>query len=294
MHRWIVSACFVLGVARFVAADTGYDLKREIAWARLRWPGDLDGVRFGVRTEKLLAWVPPGASIDAWAYSPMHSCDLVKLHRISEGPAAIHGHDLLVGESIVYTGVDHGREVRAWKSFSFGVLFSEAGEALSREERNADGTWVPMGQTGTIGLEDATYGVLSYVDANVARFGGTHLVLYAECDGPVAWLKCTGGGERPCVGCKKVLVSPEEADAHYDGLGFMWGRRKPTCNEACPNRPPNPAIARLDELQSHVTIWRPSREPLAETPSLHRTLADCMRTHYPNGPPPRTMTRVKP
>jgi hypothetical protein len=273
-----------------VAADTGYDLKREIAWARLRWPGDLDGVRFGVRTEKLMAWVPPGASIDAWAYSPSHDCDRVKLHRISGAPAAIYGHDLLVGESIVYTGVDHGREVRAWKSFSFGELFSEAGEALSGEVQDANGTWHPNGQTGTIGRPDATYGVLSYVDANVARFGATRLALHAECTGPVEWLKCASGGERPCVGCKKIAVVAVETDAYYSGMGFQWGRRRPTCNEACPSRSPNPAVARLDELQSHVTVWQPSEEPLAETPSLYRTLADCMRTHYPNGPPPRTKT----
>jgi len=141
MHRWILSACFVLGVARFVAADTRYDLEREIAWARHRWPADLDGVRFGARTEKLLAWVSPGASIDAWAYSPMHDCDLVKLHRISEAPAAIYGHDLLVGESVVYTGVDHGREVRAWKSFSFGERFSEAGEGVCTLFDGIEGTF---------------------------------------------------------------------------------------------------------------------------------------------------------
>jgi hypothetical protein len=58
------------------------------------------------------------------------------------------------------------REVRAWRSFSFGELFSEAGEALTGEVRDACGKWQPEGQTGTIGREDATYGVLSYVDAH--------------------------------------------------------------------------------------------------------------------------------
>jgi len=37
------------------------------------------------------------------------------------------------------------------------------------------------------------------------------------------------------------------------------------------------------QLQSHVTVWQPSGESLADTPSLHRTRADCIRTHYPNG-----------
>src|SRR6185436_19107936 len=121
------------------------------------------------------------------------------------------------------------------------------------------------GQTGTIGRENATYGALSYVDATVARFGGTPLVLYAECARP--------------NDCKKISVTPVEANAFYDSLG---------------RQPSNPAVARIDELQSHTTIWQPSGEPLDETPSLHRTLAHCMRTHYPKGAPPGTSVRTKP
>ena len=110
--------------------------------------------------------------------------------------------------------------------------------------RDADGTWQPAGQTGTIGREDDTYGALSYVDATVARFGGTPLALYAECAGP--------------VGCKKIAMTTIETNVHYEGLGSDRAHREP----------PNAIVARIDELQSHVTIWQPSGEPLAETPSL--------------------------
>lgn len=247
-----LSACLVVGVARAVAADPGYDVKREIAWARHTWASDLQGVRFGTPTKKLLAWVPAGGSIEAWAFSPSHECDRIELRR--EG-------DELVGESIVYKGVSQGRESRAWKAFAFGDVFAEGGESLRGEVRDADGTWQPAGQTGTIGREDDTYGALSYVDATVARFGGTPLALYAECAGP--------------VGCKKIAMTTIETNVHYEGLGSDRAHREP----------PNAIVARIDELQSHVTIWQPSGEPLAETPSLHRTLAHCMRTHYPKGAP---------
>jgi len=257
----ILSTCLVLGVARLVAAEPGYDVKREIAWARRTWASDLKGVRFGTPTEKLLAWVPAGGSIEAWAFSPSHNCDRVELQR-SSGE--------LVGESIVDKGVRQGREFRAWKVFSFGDLFSEGAEALRLEVRDADGTWQPDGQTGTIGRENATYGALSYVDATVARFGGTPLALYAECARP--------------NDCKKISVTPVEANAFYESPGLDRGYR----------RRPNPAVARLDELQSHTTIWQPSGDPLDETPSLHRTLGHCLRTHYPKGAPRSAGVRTKP
>jgi len=237
----IVSACFVLDVARFVAADTGYNLQREIAWARRTWPSDLEGVRFGTPAKKLLAWVPAGGSVEVWAFSPSHSCDHLELRRIS---------DELVGESIVDRGNRYGREFRAWKVFAFGDLFAEGGESLRGEERDPDGTWHTTGYTGTIGRENKTYGVLTYVDTNVARFGGTNLALYAQCEGS---------------GCKKISVMAMEADAYNTD----------------PRSPDNPAVTRLDALQSHVTVWQPSGDSRADTPSLHRTLAGCMRTHYP-------------
>lgn len=241
----------MLGIAHSVAADTGYDLQREIAWARRTWASDLEGVRFGTPTKKLLAWVPTGGSVEVWAFSPSHDCDHLELRLISGE---------LVGESIVDSGNSQGREFRAWKVFAFGDLFAEGAESLRVEERDADGTWHPAGYTGTIGRENATYGVLTYVDANVARFGGTHMALYAECVRP---------------GCKKVSVMAVEADAYYDGA----------------RNTPNPAVTRLDALQSHVTVWQPSGDSRADTPSLHRTLAGCMRTHYPNGPPRRASNR---
>jgi len=262
VRRLILSACFVLGLARFVAADTGYDLAREIAWARRTWARDLEGVRFGTPRKKLLAWVPAGGSIEVWAFSPWHECARIELRRISGEPAAAYGDQFLVGESIVDSGNSHGQDYRAWKAFAFGDLFSEGGESLRGEERGADGMWHAAGYTGTIGLEDKTYGVLTYVDTNVARFGGTQLALYAECAGP---------------GCKKISVLAMEADAYNTD----------------PRSPDNPAVERLDALQSHVTVWEPSGESRADTPSLHRTLAGCMRTHYPKADGERLRTSPK-
>ena len=40
-----------------------------------------------------------------------------------------------------------------------------------------------------------------------ARFGGTDLTLHPLCVGPSRWLKCLGGGERPCVGCTEIDIA---------------------------------------------------------------------------------------
>jgi hypothetical protein len=277
-----------VGLARPARPEPRHGLKREIAWARSQWPSDLKGVRFKSPTEELLGWVPAESSIDVWAYSPEHDCARVELRRIARAAARDRGADpLFMGKAYFEEGTKNGRAYRICRLFSFGFLFSRADEPLFLEERDAQGAWQPAGETGTIGTENPTYGALSYVDAEVARFGGAPLVLHGECSGPVKWMTCDGGGEHPCVGCKKIELVVVEANDSYSGMGFNWGNRHPTCNEACPRNPPNPAVARLDELQLRAQIWQPSREPAAETPSLHRTLAGCMRTHYPGQPLPR-------
>ena len=76
-----------------------------------------------------------------------------------------------------------------------------------------------------------------------------------------------------------------EAGAYYSDGGLFSPDRPATCHERCPPES-NPALTRLNTLKSRIEIWQPSGESRAETPSLHRTLASCMRTHHPNAAAP--------
>jgi hypothetical protein len=285
MWRSILTVCFVLGLTRSAHPDAGYDLKREIAWARATWPRALEKLRFESPIATLVAWVPPGGSIKVWAYSPAHDCAPVELRRVSNPGPRTAGGEPLEGMEVLEQEPRNGTDYRLYRVFWIGVLFTGNGDQLAWEERDAQGAWQLKGSSGT-SSESEPYGALSHVDATVARFGGTPMALYGRCAGPVRWLKCSSGGERPCVGCKQTEIDVVEASDHYSDGGLFSPNRPATCHERCPPES-NPAFARLDALQSRIRIWQPSGEPRAETPSLHRTLASCMRTHHPNTPAPR-------
>jgi hypothetical protein len=283
MRRSILTVCLVLGITGPARPDAGYDLKREIAWARATWPRDLAQLRFESPIAKLVAWVPPGDSINVWAYSPAHKCAAIELRRVANpGPHRAAGEPL-EGKQILEQKVRKGTDYRLYQVFWIGALFTGNGDQLMWEERNAQGDWELTGSSGT-SSESEPFGALSYVDSTVARFGGTPVVLHGRCVGPIRWLKCNGGGERPCVGCKQTEIDVETSDNYSEG-GLFSPDRPATCHERFPPDS-NPALARLDTLQSRLRIWQPSGSPGAETPSLHRTLASCMRTHHPNAAAP--------
>src|ERR1700679_2101984 len=47
------------GATATIEAKTVFELPREVAWARSKWPRDLKGVQFQAPVDKLLDWVPP-------------------------------------------------------------------------------------------------------------------------------------------------------------------------------------------------------------------------------------------
>lgn len=259
-----------------VGSDVGSDLGHEIAWARATWPRDLKNLRFGSPTEQLVAWVPPDAAIQVWAFSPTHDCRPIELRRRADPRKS---GEPLVGKEILETKLKNGTESRLYRIFWIGTQFTGDGDQLGWEERDAQGTWRATGSSGT-SSDSEPFGVLSHVDATVARFGGVPLALHGRCVGPIRWLPCRDGGERPCVGCKQTEVDVVEASASYSEGGLFSPDRPATCHERCPSDP-NPALDRLQMLQSRVQVWQSSRATRAETPSLHRTLSDCMRTHHP-------------
>jgi hypothetical protein len=287
MNRLVLAAFLLGGAPAPSEAKPGSDPKREIAWARAKWTRDLKGLQFDAPVDKLLNWLLPGTSTSVWAFSPMHRCarlDLIRAGRTQT--TAGDDEDELEGKEILEQRVVQGREVRTYRLFSFGFLFSGNGDELGSEERDRGGTWHPAGSGGT-GSRSVPFGALSYVDAEVARFGGTAVVLHPECVGPVRWLKCTGGGERPCVGCEQTDVLVIDAnDYEYFSEGGLFSPDRPvTCTERCPANPVNPALARLSDLQEHAHVWRQSGKSPAEAPSLHRSFEGCMRAHFPAGIP---------
>jgi hypothetical protein len=292
MRRSILTVCLVLGITRPARPDAGYDLKREIAWARATWPRDLKTLRFESPTAKLVAWVPPGASIQVWAYSPAHDCAPVELRRVSDPGPRTAGGEPLEGKEIFEQSLRNGAPTRFYQVFWIGDQFTSNGDQLAWEQRDAQGAWQPTGSSGT-SSDSEPFGALSHVDATVARFGGTPMALYGRCVGPIRWLACRSGGERPCIGCEKTEIDVVEARDHYSDGGLFSPDRPATCHERCPPES-NPALARLDVLQSRIQVWQPSGESRAETPSLHRTLASCMRTHHPKTAPPRARSPMKP
>lgn len=281
IRRPIPMALLLVAAAAAEGSAGGYNLEREIAWARSRWPDDLQGVRFRAATAKLVNWVPPRGAIEVWAFSPAHACTPIELRRPADSTrVSPSGAAWLVGKEIVGHDFRQGREIRAYREFTIGFVFSSGDDEIRTEAQDASGKWQLAESSGT-GAESASYGALSDVDAEVARFGGEPLALHPMCAGPIEWLKCPSGGERPCDRCRRIALIPAGVADYFSDGGLLSRDRLTTCQEPCPTRPENPALARLRQLEERANIWRPQRQSDAAIPSLHRTLAGCMEAHFP-------------
>ena len=235
VHRVALLIACLLAAANHEGRSGGYDVKREVAWARSVWPADLEHVQFQSPTTKLLDWAPPGGSVKVWLFSKNHSCTEMELHRVAlPTPTSTGDTAVLTGKHFV---VD-ARPVRRrepTRLFSLGFLFAETADYCL--EDSASGT--PRG-CGGIGREGPTFGALSNVDRESASFDGEPISLNPECAGPIEWLKCASGGKRPCVACRKVALNPIEIDdSSYGDYRGGWvtdaQRRRATCNEECPD-----------------------------------------------------------
>ena len=282
------SALLIMGLlasTNRVGQAEGYDVKREIAWARSMWPADLKGIQFQSPTAKLLDWAPPGGSVQVWLFSQDHACTEMTLRRARlPKPTPAGDTEVLVGKHFAGDRAP-GTTSRMYKVTSVGFLFAETDDYCTEDIVSE----APLG-CGGVGREGPTYGALSEADQQRALFDGEPMGLDPECAGPVQWLKCESGGQRPCLGCRKVAINPSEASdssyGDYRGVAIPdAARRRATCNEACPPQSSSPTLTRLEELERRTHVWRRRNLPLAEVPSLHRTLAGCMRTHFPSGVP---------
>lgn len=251
------------------------DLDAEIGWARATWPGSFEGVHFHAPIAKLRAWVARGP-VPVYLFNDEFACRAATLFP-SDPP---RGDDAEPGPMVAQIAdrsrVEDGRTVRevTYVTVDF-ELSRENGSAT--EARGENGLWHLTASRG-YSIPPTIYGALSSVDARVARWGGEAQIIRAYCDGPVDWLACAGGGERPCVRCEKVspmLVSPRSTVRR----SVSHGSRPVTCQDPCPQYPESPSIQRLRTLSARASLWSAYKQPLATVPSLYRSREDCLRDH---------------
>ena len=266
---------FVVSWSGPLEAQEKANLNGEIAWARTTWTGELRGVHFKSPLASLLAWVPAGRAVQAYIWTEDHACQRVELFRDTDGDD--EAPPTLRGKTNFSFSTDGGKARRSFNYITVGQLLNSEDCCYASELRGPDGRW-HEDSSGGIGLPDTTYGALSYADDHVARFGGEPIVINAICDGPIEWLPCASGGERPCNRCQNISITLTEGGP-LDGYGRDFGGRRITCREPCPRYVESATMARLNELLPRVAPWRPRRRPISRIPSLHRSRETCVRDH---------------
>ena len=251
------------------------DLDAEIAWARASWPGDFEGLHFHAPLAKLRGWVARGPA-PVYIFNDDFACRAATLIQDDTRRGDDAEPRPMTAKIVGRSHVDGGRMLREIRYVTVDFeLSSEDGFAI--ETRGEDGLWRVTESSG-YGIPPTIYGALSSVDDRVARWGGQTQVIRPYCSGPVEWLACAAGGERPCVRCEKVrsmIVGPRSLYGH----SVSHGSRPVTCNDPCPTYPENPSIKRLRALSARVSLWAAQEAPLAAVPSLYKSREDCLREH---------------
>jgi hypothetical protein len=252
------------------------DLEVEIAWARANWPGAFDGLRVQAPLAKLRAWVARGP-VPVYLFNADFGCRAATLlpHEALRGDDAELSPGPMAAKIVGRSRLEDGRVLREVTYVTVDLELSRE-DGSAHEARDKDGRWRLADSSG-YGLT-TTYGALSSVDDRVARWAGERQVVRPYCSGPVEWLGCAGGGERPCVRCETVSamsVSPGSLSGH----STSHGNRPVTCHDPCPKYPESPSVARLRALSARVSLWRARKEPLAAVPSIYKLREDCLRDH---------------
>jgi hypothetical protein len=273
-----VGACAALLTVGARAEAPAPDLEVEIAWARATWPDSFDGLHFHAPLAKLRAWVAHGP-VPVFVFNDEFACQAATLFPYE----AWRHEDVEPGEVQRMTAkvvgrprVDEGRTVREVRYVTVDFELSRE-DSSELEVKGQDGRWHYGGGSG-YGFT-MTYGALSFVDEHVARWGGDAQLIRPYCSGPVEWLACENGGERPCVRCEQVtamVVSPGSLYGHH----VSHGNRPVTCHDACPRYPESPSLARLSALSGRVSLWSLQKAPLSAVPGLYKSREDCLREHF--------------
>ncbi len=278
--------------AALVALDAGAsapaaaapDIEAEIAWARANWPGTFDGLHFHAPLAKLRAWVARGP-VPVYLFNDDFACRAATLFpygALGDDEARARQDDdasaprPMTAKIVGRSRIEDGRTLRE-------VTYVTVDQELSKEDgsaheaRGEDGRW-RLTDGGGYGVPPTIYGALSSVDDRVARWDGVTQAIRPYCSGPVEWLACAAGGERPCVRCEKVsamIVGPGSLAGH----SVSHGNRPVTCHDPCPKYLESPSIKRLRTLSARVSLWSAQKQPLAAVPSLYKSREDCLRDH---------------
>ena len=282
MRRAAFIGLFVMGMVGAGRATPPPDLEKEIAWALQRWPDELKGVHLHSPLRALLAWVPRGGSTTVYLYTDDFACRRATLSHAEPRDEEADRDDVdpaLLAKISDRPRMEDGQRVRDVTFVGVGSLLTR-GDGFTTETQGADGRWEEI--AGGTAYGPTVYGVLSYADGEVARWDGQAQELRPYCDGPVEWLACAAGGERPCERCEQVglfVMDPEGLAGH----SHDHGGRRATCHEACPTYPESPDAGRVRALRSRVQPWQPRRARPSGVPSLYRSRDACLREH-PAGP----------
>lgn len=268
------AALLAAGARADAPVSPPFDIDDEIAWARANWPGAFDGLHFHAPLAKLRAWVAHGP-IPVYLFNDDFACRAATLLP-PEDEGATQPQPMMA-KIVGRPRMDDGRLVREIKYVAVDFELSGSDDGLAFEARGEDGRWRAASASG-YGIPPTIYGALSSADARVARWGGAAQAMRPYCSGPVEWLACAAGGERPCVRCEEVRVTIAGTRV-LSGSSVSQGSRPVTCHDACPQFPESPRIKRLRILLARSSLWIAEKRPLSAVPSLYKSREDCLREH---------------
>jgi hypothetical protein len=243
-------------------ADASPPLGAELAWARSRWPKTFASIDTTPHAAALAGWVAPGAELRIWFTGDTFRC---------RPGVATRGTNESELKLVIYTAEKRTKAGRV-REFSEGT----AGHLLwfgadgGDEHQLPDGTWQ---QGSAWGQSDQTpLGVLSSVDANIARFDAMMIDISASCDGPTRQLACADGGSIACDTCQNVKLDVQERPMGMIRRGSVSTfslRGGCTCPDVR-----NPDLTRAKLLFGGLDAWAPKPRGTGRT-ALYRSAAAC-------------------
>jgi hypothetical protein len=238
------------------APPAPFDVAGELAWARKRWPRELGKVDVDAPVDALRRWLAPDAAMPVWVTTPAYRCKRGELRR---GAADDESLSLTV-----FT-----QETATLREFETASVGSELmlGAAGGSERRGPGGLWQAGDAWGR--SEQASWGHLSQVTADVAQFAGVWGDIAASCAGAATKLPCANGGVVTCSACTDVAIAVTPRP-----MGMIQNRTVRPLSIGCPRCPTqtNPELERVTALLANVDPWRIE---LPRSSAIYRTLAGC-------------------
>lgn len=234
----------------------------ELAWAKTRFPKELGTFEITPHGAELLAWVAPTTKLPVFVTSSAGRCK----------PGVLERDDADRMELVLYTDERTvGRDrIRQFTRGDVGDELNLGGLGGS-EKQQKDGTWLEHETWGV--SEQSSWGHLSKVTQDYARFGGTWVDLAASCKGAITNLQCTNGATIECNACTDVAVTVATRP-----MGMM-GRTvvAPSISIGCPTCAvtSNADLDRMAALLPELNGWTVDGKRTA--PTIYKRKSDCMK-----------------